>query len=780
MQILNLGILAHVDAGKTSLTERLLFDNGSISQLGSVDAGSTQTDSGELERLRGITIRSAVASFAVGDLQVNLVDTPGHPDFIAEVERALAVLDAAILVLSAVEGVQSQTRVLMKSLTRLRLPTLLFVNKIDRRGARQDDLLADIRRRLSPSVVAVNAVRDAGTPAASTVPAALGRPDARRAAAEMLAEHDDRLLARLVDGGLPSRGEIEALLAGQTAAGTAHPLLFGSAMTGAGAAQLVEAIRTFLLPAPAGAASADADADAEGGGGSRHRVRHRARRRGREDRLSATVLRRAARAAARDGLPARAGRRQHAVRRPDHRPGHRASRANGAGWRGGRGRRPGWPERTVRRPARIRTAAPVLTAGNIARVRGLPAVRVGDRLGEAPRQDPGDSGDGLAGQPHFPPPSLETIVAPERPGDAARLHAALLSLADEDPLIRARATGGAGTAVLLYGLVQQEVIAERLRRDFGVAAVFEPARPVYFERPAGTGEASEQIDRHGPNEFLATVGLRVERASPGSGVSFTRHVELGSLPRAFHRAIEDTVMATLEQGLYGWAVTDCAVTLIQSGYSSPASVAADFRGRTPLVLMRALLAAGTQVCEPCHEFEVEIPGDALTGVLGHLAGLGAEIARSAEAGDSWLVSGQLPARLVPEFTRALPGLSSGEGSWWSRPAGDRPVRGPVPVRERGDDNPLSRADYLRLRASPAPGLAAGPVASPPSGAVGPRGHRTGLADDARSDMNSAPARLKRAGQHGGSDSTAASRETGPAPWPQNRYPRDTGRSRSAA
>ena len=149
-QTLNLGILAHVDAGKTSLTERLLFDNGAIPELGSVDAGSTRTDTGELERERGITIRSAVATFATGDLQVNLVDTPGHPDFIAEVERALSVLDGAVLVLSAVEGIQAQTRVLMRSLRRMRLPTLVFVNKIDRTGARYDGLLADIRRKLGP------------------------------------------------------------------------------------------------------------------------------------------------------------------------------------------------------------------------------------------------------------------------------------------------------------------------------------------------------------------------------------------------------------------------------------------------------------------------------------------------------------------------------------------------------------------------------------------------------------------------------------------------------
>src|SRR6267378_8268642 len=147
MRTLNLGILAHVDAGKTTLTERLLYAAGVIDELGSVDAGSTQTDSLALEQQRGITIKSAVVSFAIGDVTVNLIDTPGHPDFIAEVERALSVLDGAVLVISAVEGVQSQTRVLMRTLQRLHIPTLIFVNKIDRGGAEYDRVLQQIANK---------------------------------------------------------------------------------------------------------------------------------------------------------------------------------------------------------------------------------------------------------------------------------------------------------------------------------------------------------------------------------------------------------------------------------------------------------------------------------------------------------------------------------------------------------------------------------------------------------------------------------------------------------
>src|SRR2546427_517032 len=151
MRTLNLGILAHVDAGKTTLTERLLYAAGVIDAIGRVDDGTTQTDSLALEQQRGITIKSAVASFPIDDVTVNLVDTPGHPDFIAEVERVLGVLDGVVLVVSAVEGAQAQTRVLMRALERLGIPTLMFVNKIDRLGADCERALNDISQRLLPA-----------------------------------------------------------------------------------------------------------------------------------------------------------------------------------------------------------------------------------------------------------------------------------------------------------------------------------------------------------------------------------------------------------------------------------------------------------------------------------------------------------------------------------------------------------------------------------------------------------------------------------------------------
>ena len=187
---LNLGILAHVDAGKTTLTERLLYAAGVIDRIGSVDRGTTQTDTLALERQRGITIRSAVVSFEIDDVVVNLIDTPGHPDFIAEVERVLAVLDGAVLVVSAVEGVQAQTHVLWRALERLGIPTLFFVNKTDRVGADVDRAVDEIRARLTPEpdVFAGSAITGDGVPElaaaiAHRLPARIGDPDAPVSAA---------------------------------------------------------------------------------------------------------------------------------------------------------------------------------------------------------------------------------------------------------------------------------------------------------------------------------------------------------------------------------------------------------------------------------------------------------------------------------------------------------------------------------------------------------------------------------------------------------------------
>ncbi|MBO1330580.1 tetracycline resistance ribosomal protection protein Otr(A) [Streptomyces sp. VRA16 Mangrove soil] len=617
---LNIGILAHVDAGKTSLTERLLFDTGAIDRLGSVDAGDTRTDTGAIERQRGITIRSAVAAFTVGDTQVNLIDTPGHSDFIAEVERALDVLDGAVLLVSAVEGVQAQTRVLLRTLRRLGLPTLVFVNKVDRAGARTGPLLDDIRRRLTPSVVPLADVRDAGTPRATVAARALDD-----AAAQTLSEVDDTVLAALVDGPPPGPAALRRALVARTGEGLVHPVLFGSALGGQGVPQLLDAVREFLPAAGKGDRTAPPS-------GTVFAVRR------------GTAGERIGYLRLYDG-EVRA-RQKVTFLREDVEGGAQELTARITGLRV------------------VGCAGDVAGPGQIAEVRGVAGVRVGDRLGP-PR----------AGRAGFAPPTLETVARAVHPGRGAGLRAALLDLADQDPLIHARPAPAGATALLLYGEVQKEVLGATLAQEFDIEATFEPSRIRCVERPVATGEDVEEMGGHSTTGLPATVGLRIAPGPHGSGRVFTYETELGALPRAFHQAVEDTVHATLAAGgPHGWPVTDCRVTLIRSGFDSPVSVAGDFRTVTALVVRRALERCGTRVFEPVHTFEVEIPLDALAPVTARLAAHGAEFGETTGGRTSWLITGELTARRVRDMELALPGLTHGEGVWWSRVAGDRPVR----------------------------------------------------------------------------------------------------------
>jgi ribosomal protection tetracycline resistance protein len=650
VRTLNLGILAHVDAGKTTLTERLLFAAGVIDEIGSVDDGSTQTDTLALERQRGITIKSAVVSFVVGDVAVNLIDTPGHPDFIAEVERVLSVLDGAVLVVSAVEGVQPQTRVLMRTLRRLGIPTLVFVNKIDRAGADGGRVLREVRQKLGVAAIPMGSPTGQGTRGADVRQSGAGDAAFTAELVDLVALHDDAVLAAYVaDETAVSYRHLRAQLATQAARTLVHPVYFGSAVTGAGVDQLIAGI-TELLPAAEGDAGGPVAGNVfkveRGPGGEKIayvrmfsgtvRVRERIRFGGGEGKVTAV----------------RVFDRGSAVPRGS------------------------------------------VAAGQIAMLWGLADIRIGDEIG--------DAGTAATNGHHFAPPTLETVVVPKRAADKGALHAALSQLAEQDPLINLRQDDvRQEVSVSLYGEVQKEVIQATLAGDFGIDVSFAETTTICVERPVGTGAAAEHMSTAG-NPFRATVGLRVEPGAVGSGVEFRLGVELGSMPYAFFKAVEETVRDTLRQGLYGWEVTDCVVTMTHSGYTPPppygwskwSSSAGDFRGLTPLVLMSALRQAGTAVFEPMHRLRLEFPADAVGTVLPALAKLRAVPQAPAVHGTSCVLEGEIPAARVHELQQLLPGLTHGEGVLESTFDRYEVVRGEVPSRPRSDHNPLDRKEYL--------------------------------------------------------------------------------------
>jgi ribosomal protection tetracycline resistance protein len=338
-----------------------------------------------------------------------------------------------------------------------------------------------------------------------------------------------------------------------------------------------------------------------------------------------------------------------------------------------------------------------VSAREIGKLWGLGEIRIGDALGIS-RQGT---------EHHFAPPSLETIVVPSNPDDKGALRVALAQLAEQDPLINVRQDDiRQEISVSLYGEVQKEVIEATLADDYGLDVGFRETTTICIERPLGTGAAAE-ILREPPNPFLATVGLRIEPAAVGCGVEFRLEVELGSMPLAFFRAVEDTLRDTLQQGLYGWQVADCTVAMTHSGYlprqshshqgfaKEMSSTGADFRGLTPLVAMSALQQAGTVVCEPIHRFRLELPADVLGPLLSALARLHAVPQTPALRGSSCLLEGDIPAARVHELRLELPALTRGEGVLESAFDRYQPVSGAVPTRPRSDHNPLNREEYLR-------------------------------------------------------------------------------------
>ncbi len=648
---LNLGILAHVDAGKTTLTERLLHAAGVLDEIGSVDKGTTQTDSLALERRRGITIKSAVASFAIDDVTVNLIDTPGHPDFIAEVERVLNVLDGAVLVISAVDGVQPQTRVLMRALQRLHVPTIVFVNKIDRAGADDARVLRAISERLTPAIVALGSARELGTRRADFAPWDADDPGFAARLASVLAENDDALLAALVEDESVSYSRLRADLAVQTRRASAHPVFFGSALTGAGVDSLMSGIAE-LLPAAEG----DIDGPVSGtvfkierGPGGEKTAYLRM--------FSGTV------------------RTRDRIRFGQDLEGKVTAIS------------------VFDRGAAVERAA--VSAGEIGKLRGLGEIRIGDRIGETGT---------VATQHQFAPPTLESAVVPVDPDDKEALRVALGHLAEQDPLIDVRQDDTSQElSVSLYGEVQTEVIQATLADDFGLAVSFHETTTICIERPVATGEGVEILHAES-NPFAATIGLRIDPAPIDSGIEFRLDVDPRTVPmyayknlERFAESMDGYVRGALRKGLSGWQVTDCAVTMTRCTYQSPdgppstrgsLSTPADFRKLTPLVVRQALGRAGTVVCEPVLGIRLETPIGTIGAVLAVLARLGAVTRTPSMRGELAIVETVLPASRAQDLQRQLPALTAGEGVIESEFGGYQPVSGTPPTRRQG----LGRTD----------------------------------------------------------------------------------------
>ncbi|HFI0729774.1 TPA: tetracycline resistance ribosomal protection mosaic protein Tet(O/W/32/O) [Streptococcus suis] len=632
MKIINLGILAHVDAGKTTLTESLLYTSGAIAEPGSVDKGTTRTDTMNLERQRGITIQTAVTSFQWEDVKVNIIDTPGHMDFLAEVYRSLAVLDGAILVISAKDGVQAQTRILFHALRKMNIPTVIFINKIDQAGVDLQSVVQSVRDKLSADIIIKQTV--------SLSPEIVLEENTDIEAWDAVIENNDKLLEKYIAGEPISREKLVREEQRRVQDASLFPVYYGSAKKGLGIQPLMDAVTGLFQPIGEQGSAALC--------GSVFKVEYTdcGQRRVYLRLYSGTLH-------LRDTV-ALAGREKLKITE-------------------------------MRIPSkgeivRTDTAYP----GEIV-ILADDTLKLNDILGNEkllPHKTRIDN----------PMPLLRTTVEPQKPEQREALLNALAEIADTAPLLHFDIDTVTHEIMLSFlGKVQLEVICSLLEEKYHVGVAMKEPSVIYLERPLRKAEYTIHIEVP-PNPFWASVGLSIEPLPIGSGVQYESRVSLGYLNQSFQNAVMEGVLYGCEQGLYGWKVTDCKICFEYGLYYSPVSTPADFRLLSPIVLEQALKKAGTELLEPYLHFEIYAPQEYLSRAYHDAPRYCADIVSTQIKNDEVILKGEIPARCIQEYRNDLTNFTNGQGVCLTELKGYQPAIGKFICQPR---RPNSRIDKVR-------------------------------------------------------------------------------------
>jgi ribosomal protection tetracycline resistance protein len=610
LNIINLGILAHVDAGKTTVTESILHTTGAVRQLGRVDHGNTVTDSLHIEREHGITVRAATVSIRYKNVKINILDTPGHVDFIAEVERSLAVLDAAVLVISAREGVQSQTAVLFRALQKLRIPALFFINKLDRLGANADDVLAQIRAQLTDAVLPRQKITGIGRDASVET---LKLEDCA-GVMDLLFQADDRIAGMYMENkAIPPDLLWEAYLQAVKHCDI-YPVYAGVALTELGIPALLDAI-TSELPL------------AENGGSPLCAFCYKLEFNERLGRIcylrvygGAIVIRKLVTLYGTD------------------------------------------------EPFRIT----LLSTPDMGQLKGTEAVCCGD-IAVIPCYDMLKVGSVLGQvlppirELNIAEPLLLTRVQADYDVPRTKLLEVLLKLSMEDPLLNMQTNEQTGALELrVFGQVQMEILRELAFERFGLKITLEEPQTIFREFPArkGTGDVP-----WGETPFEAAIGITIEPLPLGSGVQYETKVNYGYLYASFQNAVREGLLHTLHHGLYGWEVTDCKITLQWAKYSSVTSTPADYRNIAPVAVIRALNDAGTELMEPMLTYTLTVPADMAGRATYDLNMMHATMYGMTAQGNEITYSGQVSLEASKLYSQAVAAYTKGTGVFTVRQNG---------------------------------------------------------------------------------------------------------------
>lgn len=600
MNIINLGILAHVDAGKTTLTEGLLYHSGAVRQMGNVDRGTTVTDSMPLEQQRGMTIRSSTVSFHWRGTKINLIDTPGHMDFIAEVERVLSVLDGVILVISAKEGVQTQTRVLFHKLRELRIPVLLFLNKADRMGVDLPQMYGQLHTQLTDRFLRMQDLQIGEDGTLSLLPRDLSGDEFL----EDLSGLSDRTMERYLDDCALSHEECQQEIRRLTRRGRLFPMFQGSALRDVGLFPLLDAVADYFgHPADANAPLSAYCYKLEWDERRRKRLYFRVFSGTLALRQKEVLLRTGEELTVRNLLAAEDG-----VFHPTDR----------------------------------------ILAGDVGILLDATEPRCGDFLGEEyHRRSCREQAQ----------PLLSVHVRPADPGNRNNLLTALKELEEEDPFLSLQLGEQGDISLRLFGKLQVEILQTLLAERYGLRAVFGPASVLYKERPARAAEAAIRISE---TFYNAGVLLSIEPLPPGSGTEYETEVSYGYLESPFQRAVEEGVRRGLKSGL-GSEITDVRVRLLDADYDSVCGTPSDFRELTPQVIQLALEQAGTERLEPWMRFRLEAPTGAQRHILSALHKMRASMQEIRYEPERLVITGTAPFESARDYAVELAAVTEGRG-----------------------------------------------------------------------------------------------------------------------
>lgn len=657
----NIGIIAHIDAGKTTTTERILFYTGKTYRIGSVDEGTTVTDWMAQERERGITIVSAAVTAEWKGYQINVIDTPGHIDFTAEVQRSLRVLDGGVVIFDAVQGVEPQSETVWRQADRYQVPRICFVNKMDRVGASFERTIESIRQRLGANPIAMQipigeesafeGVVDLLTMQAITWEDELGRepkyekiPDyllsqaheMRAIMVEKIAEFEDELIIKFLEGEEISVDELKQVLRRAVIANKATPVFCGSSLRNKGVQPILDAIIDYL-PSPL-------DIPPVKGLDPDNHDRILERPVDDDAPMSALVFKIVA---------------DPYVGRLAYFRVYSGKVTQGETVLNSSKNRKERIGRMVRMYADRREDITEVYAGDIGAVLGFKDTYTGDTLCDPKHPI-------LLESITFPEPVIFVAVEPKTTADQDRMAEALRRLAEEDPTFKVRTDENTGQTIIAgMGELHLDIIVDRMMREFRVQANVGRPRVSYREtitRPV-TGVNYKYVKQTGGRGQYGHVVLTLEPLERGNGIRFVDRIVGGVIPKEYIPAVEKGVLEAAESGvLAGYPVTDIQVTLTDGSYHEVDSSEMAFKMAAIFAFKEGMQRGAAVLLEPIMKVEVVLPEEYLGDVLAQLNSRRAEIqGMDMRPGNAQAIRALVPLAEMFGYTTELRSATQGRG-----------------------------------------------------------------------------------------------------------------------